>query len=154
MIPDVFYMIAIYWKFQGPWLMMISRCVTWYTVKSVIRPVALSEVRILFNKHVTIQEIPDQKGRMHGRLVTVDQNILSSKMCPLIRSPIPAHWREDEVQEYRLWGKNWRSHLKKAAGRTAICIRERVYVTVWPSVSEMAVVCLLQYFGNKTLQAQ
>ena len=63
----------------------------WYTVKSVSRPVVLTEVRILVNKHVTIQETPDQNGRMHGSLVVVDQNILGSIKCPPSRSQIPEH---------------------------------------------------------------
>ena len=67
---------------------MMSRYDMWYTVKSVTRPVSPAEVRIFFNKPVTIQETPDQNGRMHGSLVTVDQNILVSKMCPPRRSQI------------------------------------------------------------------
>jgi len=58
MIPDVSLYIATYRKFQGPRLMMMSRCDMRYTVKSVIRPVALADVWILVNKHVTIKETP------------------------------------------------------------------------------------------------
>jgi len=85
---------------------MMSRCDMWYTVNSVTRQVAFDEVRLLVNKHVTIQETPDQNGRMYGSLVTVDQNILGSKMCPPIRSQVPEHRREDEVQEYSFLGMN------------------------------------------------
>lgn len=89
MIPDVSFYIANYRKVQAPRLIMKSRCVTRYTVKSVVRPVALAEVRILFNKQATIQETPHQNGITHGSLVTVDQNILGSRKCPPNRNQIP-----------------------------------------------------------------
>jgi hypothetical protein len=89
MIPDVSFYIANYRKVQAPRLIMKSRCDTRYTAKSVVRPVALAEVRILVNKHVTIEETPHQNGITHGSLVTVDQNILGPKKCPPNRKQIP-----------------------------------------------------------------
>jgi hypothetical protein len=83
--------IATYRKFQAPRLIMKSTYDTRYTVNSVVRLVALAEVRILVNKHVTTQETPHQNGRMHGSLVTVNQNILGSKKCPPNRNQIPEH---------------------------------------------------------------
>jgi hypothetical protein len=127
MIPHVSFYIATYKNVQALRLMMKSRCDTRCTVKSVVRPVALAEVIILVNKHVTIQETPHQNKIRHGSLVTVDQNILGSKKCRPNRNQIPENWWEDKVQKYRFWRRKWKSNIKKSAGMTEIYIREKMY---------------------------